>query len=105
VYTAISQTSGTQLVTGTSAKKLYICHFNIVTATAQNVALMAGTGTVCATSPHAIMGGTTAATGWNFAANGGLALGSGEAAVGVTGTNADNICLLQSGSGQVSGVL
>jgi hypothetical protein len=102
-WTAISQTAGAQIITGTSAKKTYICAINLVTATAQNIALVGGTGTVCATSTHAIAGGTTAATGWNLAANGGLAQGSGVGVIAQAATAADNVCILQSGSGQLSG--
>ena len=102
-FTAINQTTGTQLATGTAAERIFICSINLVTATAQNLALVSGTGTVCATGIAGIFGGTTAATGWNFAANGGLAHGDGSAAVGNTKADADNLCLLQSGAGQVSG--
>ncbi len=104
-WTAINQTTGTQIITGTSAKKTYICSINLVSATAQNVALVGGTGSVCATSTHAIAGGTTAATGWNLAANGGLAQGSGLGVIMQAGTAADNLCILQSGSGQISGTI
>lgn len=104
-WTAISQTSGTQIVTGVSAKKTYICSINLVTATAQNIALVGGTGTVCATTTHAIAGGTTAATGWNLPANGGLAQGSGVGVIMQAGTAADNVCILQSASGQISGAI
>jgi hypothetical protein len=100
---AIDQTSGEQLFTGTASNRTYVCQINIVTATAQNIALVSGTGTVCATSLGPMAGGTTAATGWNFAANGGIALGDGSATVAKSDTDADNICLLQSSSGQVSG--
>lgn len=104
-WTPISQTAGTQLFAGTSGKKTYICSINIVTATAQNVALVGGTGTVCATSTHAIAGGATAATGWNFAANGGLTQGNGNGVIMQAGTAADNVCLLQSSTGQISGAI
>jgi hypothetical protein len=104
-WTAISQTTGTQIITGTSAKKTYICSINIVSATAQNIALVGGTGSVCATSTHAIAGGTTAATGWNFAANGGLTQGSGIGVIMQAGTAADNLCLLMSSTGQLSGTI
>jgi len=103
----IDQTSGEQLITGVSGRRVYICSLNLVTATAQNVALVAGTGTVCATSTvpfPGTSGGSTAATGWNFAANSGIVLGSGSVGhVGKSTVNADNVCLLQSGSGQISG--
>lgn len=104
-WVAINQTAGAQLITGVAAKKVYICSINLVTATAQNIALVGGTGTVCATTPHAIAGGTTAATGWNLAANGGLTQGSGVGVIMQSGTAADNVCLLQSSTGQVSGAI
>ena len=104
-YTPISLTASGQVLAGTSSKKTYVCHLEIVTATAQNIALVEGTGTVCATSIAGMAGGTTAATGWNFAANGGINLGNGASSVAAEATNADNICLLLSSTGQTSGVL
>jgi hypothetical protein len=104
-YVSISQTANTQLVTGTASKKIYICSIHVVVAVVTNVALVEGTASVCATGTTGVsgFGGATAATGWNFAANGGIALGNGDAAVGAEGTNADNLCLFNSGTGQVSG--
>lgn len=105
LYIAINQTANTQLVTGTASERIYICSFNVVTATAQNVALVSGTGSTCATSTSGLegFGGATAATGWNFAANGGIAYGTGGNALGRTDTDGDNVCLFQSGAGQLSG--
>jgi hypothetical protein len=105
VFVAINQTTGTQLITGTASNRTYVCHFNLVTATAQNIALVSGTGSVCATSTGPMYGGTTAATGWNFAANGGIVIGNGGGVTAKSDTDADNICLLQSASGQISGVI
>lgn len=99
----IASSSGATLINGVSGLKTYICQINLITATAQNVALIEGTGTVCGTSTAGMAGGATAATGWNFAANGGIALGDGRAMVAKTITAADNICLLPSGAGQISG--
>ena len=103
VYVSISQTTGTQLFTGTASNRTYVCSIHVVSATAQNIALVAGTGTVCATSTVGLMGGSTAATGWNFAANGGLAIGNGAGAIAKSTVNADNICILMSSTGQLSG--
>jgi hypothetical protein len=100
----INLTASGQIITGTSSKKTYICDFDLVTATAQNIALVEGTGTTCATGTAGMAGGTTAGTGWNFAANGGLTKGNGDAAVfSADSANADNVCLLLSGTGQTSG--
>jgi hypothetical protein len=106
-YVSINQTANTQLVAGTASKKIYICSIHVVVAVASSVALVEGTGSVCATGTAGVsgFGGATAATGWNFAVNGGIVLGNGDAAVGVEGTSADNLCLFNSGSGQVSGGL
>lgn len=106
VFVGIGQTASATVITGTSAKKLYICSINLVAADAENVGVVEGTGTVCATGIGTVPGlnaGTTAANGWNFAANGGLAFGSGIASIAATTVNADNLCILQSASGRVSG--
>ena len=107
LFASINQTANTQLVAGTSSKKIYICSIHVVVAAATSVALVEGTGSACGTGTAGVsgFGGATAATGWNFAANGGIAYGNGEAAVGAEGTAADNLCLFNSGSGQVSGGL
>jgi hypothetical protein len=106
-YVSINQTANAQLVAGTASKKIYPCSVHIVTATAQNIALVEGTGSTCGTGTAGVtgFGGATAATGWNFAANGGIAYGDGSSALGAEGTAADNLCLFQSGTGQVSGGL
>jgi len=104
-YASISQTANTQLVAGTASKKIYICSIHVLAAAATNVAVAEGTGTVCGTGSTGVsgFGGATAATGWNFAANGGIALGNGDSSLGAEGTSGDNLCIFNSGSGQVSG--
>jgi hypothetical protein len=105
LYASINQTGNTQLVAGTAARKIYVCTIHVVAAAATDVAVVEGTGSVCATGTAGVsgFGGATAATGWNFAANGGIALGSGESSLGAEGTSGDNLCVFNSGSGQVSG--
>jgi hypothetical protein len=104
-YASIDQTANTQLVAGTASEKIYVCSIHVVVAAATNVAVVEGTGTVCGTGTAGVsgFGGATAATGWNFAANGGLTLGSGESSLGAEGTSGDNLCIFNSGSAQVSG--
>lgn len=101
-FKAISQTASTDLVTSTN--KLHICAMLIVSATAQSVSLVEGTGTTCATGTAAIMGATTAANGMALAANGGFTH-TAERPFIVTATTADHLCLLQSGAGNVSGFI
>jgi hypothetical protein len=104
-YASINQTANAQLAAGATSKKIYVCSIHVVVAAATNVALVEGTGSVCASGTAGVngLGGATAATGWNFASNGGIALGNGDSSVGAEGTSGDNLCLFNSGSGQVSG--
>ncbi len=102
-----SLTASGQVITGTSSKKTYICSIDLISATAQNIALVEGTGSTCATNIFGLAGGTTAATGWNLAANGGLTKGSGNGTVYIGSGDANvlaaNVCLLLSSTGQTSG--
>jgi len=104
-YQTISQTTNTQLFAGTASKKTYVCHIIVVGADAENISLVSGTGSVCATNTAAMIGSTTAAAGLNLSANGGFSIGNGGFGVAISAVNADNVCLFQSGSGRVSGVM
>jgi D-arabinose 5-phosphate isomerase GutQ len=99
----INLTASGQLITGASGKLTYICSMNMISATAQNIALVEGTGSTCGTGTAGMAGGTTAATGWNFGVNSGFVNGGGGFWVFKTATPGDNVCLLLSGSGQTSG--
>ena len=101
--TAISILSSTQVIAGVASQKIRICALDLVSATAENIALTEGTGTTCATGTAGLGGGSTPATGWNFSANGGLTKGNGQGLMYRVATTADNVCLLVSGSGQVTG--
>jgi hypothetical protein len=101
----ISASGSAKIITGTSAKKTYICHIDIVTNAANNVVLTEGTGSNCGTGTAGMAGGTTAASGYNFSANGGISLGDGSRAINATATNADDVCLNPSASTQLSGVV
>lgn len=105
-YTPISVASAanTKIITGTSAKKTYLCHLYLFAAAANNVGIVEGTGTNCASSPAGVIGGATAAAGINLAANQGWVEGNGQAAIAATATNADDFCLITSTSAQLSGV-
>ncbi|MBZ5540693.1 MAG: hypothetical protein LAN61_09265 [Acidobacteriia bacterium] len=104
-WTPISLTANTQIITGAASKQTYVCSINLVAGAATNVAVVEGTGTTCATGIAGMAGGTTAATGWNFAANGGLTQGNGVGAIMRTATAADNVCILVSAANQVSGTI
>ena len=100
-FIAVNQTSSTTVITGTAAKKIYICSIVLLTATTQNVSVVEGTGTVCASgTPVGVLGGTTASMSFN--AGGGL-VSTAATPWFVERTAADNICVVQSGVGNVSG--
>ena len=104
----ISQTANTQIITGVSGKQTYICGVNLVTAAANNVNIVEGTGTTCGTSTIGVSsGGATAATGWNLGANGGIAQGGGLGTLMQTTTSGGgaNVCLFQSAATQTTGVI
>jgi hypothetical protein len=104
---SLASTTALKIITLTSGKNTYICSINLVSAAANNVALIDGTKVTndCDTATHGMAGGTSAAAGWNFAANGGLTQGSGIGILAATVTVSHDVCLLASGSGQVSGVV
>jgi hypothetical protein len=101
----ISTATTTLAVTGVSGRQVRICAINLVAAAADNVALIEGTGATCGTGTAGMAGGTTAATGWNFAANGGLTMGSGLGEVMTTATAGDSVCLATSAATQLSGYI
>ena len=96
--------ANTKIVTGTASKKTYICHIFMLAGAADNVAVIEGSGTNCATSPLALIGGNTAAKGLILAANEGLVEGDGSRAIAATTVNANDFCLITSAAVQLSGV-
>jgi hypothetical protein len=81
----------------------YVCSLDLVTAAANNVALADDDSDGCGSVTSGLAGGTTAATGWNFAANGGLTKGSGDSTVFKTGGTNRVLCLVTSAATQLSG--
>lgn len=101
----VNLTASGQVIAGVAGKQTYICHIGIVSATAQNVALVEGTGAVCVTNTVGMAGGNTAATGWNLAANEFVIEGTGGQWITGTVATGDNVCVLLSSTGQTSGVI
>jgi len=105
---AFSSASGTfAIVTGVSAKKIYVCSIVAVTPSAVSISLAEGSSSTCGTSNQAAVIGVatsgTASQGMPFAANGGLALGTGAGTIASTATAADYLCIFQSGTAQIAG--
>lgn len=104
-FAPISVTANTRLGIGRNAFKVIICSISIFTTAAENISIVEGFGATCATTTLGVMGGATAANGYNFAANQGSNLGgSGNAVAGAANYGSD-ICLFKSGAGVVSGVM
>lgn len=97
---SVNQTASADLLT--SVAKLNICTIILISATAQNISLVEGTGSVCATGIAALIGGTTASLA--VAANSGFSAPAPFPWL-KTKTTADHLCLLQSGVGNVSGII
>ncbi|MCU1308249.1 MAG: capsular biosynthesis protein [Acidobacteriaceae bacterium] len=99
----ISTATTTLIVTGSASKHVRICSISLVAGAADNVALISGTGATCGTGTTGMTGGTTAATGYNFAANGGIAQGTGIGEVNRTNALGDSVCAVTSAAVQLSG--
>ncbi len=101
----ISTTAGTlQLVAPSGSTLVYVCSIATIGATASIQNLVGGTGATCTTgTPVAVMGSTTAANGMSFATNTGLTYGTGNSVVAKTATAGHGLCLIQSGTAQISG--
>ena len=97
---AINQTASTELYV--PVNKMHICGLALVNATAQNLSLVEGTGTVCGTGTKGLIGGSTASMA--FANNGILTMASSMPFLS-TAVKADHLCLLQSSTGNVSGTI
>jgi hypothetical protein len=83
----------------------YICSINLITAAANNVALTDDDSDGCGSVTSGLAGGTTAASGWNFGANGGITLGSGMGTVMRTNGTNRVVCLVTSAATQLSGAM
>lgn len=84
----------------------YVCSINLgPTAGAQNLALTDDDSDGCGSVTSGLAGGTTAGTGWNFAANGGLVLGNGSGTVAKTNGTNRVLCAVTSAAVQISGVM
>ena len=99
----VSTATTTLLITGVAGRHVRISSISLVTATANNVALISGTGATCGTGTTGMNGGTTAASGWNFAANGGITQGSGLGTINQTNATGDSVCIVTSAATQLSG--
>lgn len=89
-----------------SSNHYYVCSINIgPVAGAQNLALVDDDSDGCGSVTSGLAGGTTAGSGWNIAANGGLTMGDGLGSIARTGGTNRVLCLVSSTTAQTSGVI
>lgn len=103
----VSTAATTELINGTGGGNYaYICGvFLGPTAGAQNATLVEDDTDNCASPTAGIFGGTSAGSGWNFAANGGTNIGNGAGTVARTAATNVYVCLITSAAVQISGTV
>jgi len=99
-FIPISQTATTDVYTSTA--KVHFCAIVLVSAAQQGWSLAEGTGSNCASGESFLAGG--AGGTMQLAANGGFSAVSGFSFL-QSKTAADHICLIQSGSANISGFM
>jgi len=83
----------------------YVCSLMLISAAANNVALVDDDTDNCVSVTSGMAGGTTAASGFNLAANSGLTFGNGMGAVFKTNGTNRVVCLVTSAATQLSGTM
>lgn len=83
----------------------YICSLVLVTAAANNIALVDDDSDGCGSVTSGLAGGTTAGSGFNMAANSGMTFGNGMGSVFKTNGTNRVVCLVTSATTQLSGTM
>lgn len=91
-----------QIITTTSSRKITLCTVLLISADAKNMSLVEGTGAICATNRLGLIGGSTESL--PLAANAGFVIVNDRPVI-PTQVTGNNVCLLQSTTGVVSGVI
>jgi len=97
---AVNQTASAQVVAGLPGKRLHVCSVKLISASQQGVSLAEGTGAACGTGTTYLDGGSGGTN--QYAANGGEADISDRIVIPMQNPG-DSLCVIQSGSGNVSG--
>lgn len=94
-----------EIANAVASQFFYICSVNLVASAAQTIAIGEDDTDGCGSITAGLHGGATAATGWSFAANGGITLGNGMGTVMKTGTANRYLCVITGQAVQVSGTI
>lgn len=95
----------TEIANAVASEFFYICSVNLVVAGAQGVALAEDDTDGCGSVTAGLNGGTTGATGWSFAANGGIVIPNTGRWALKTATANRYLCIVLSQSVQTSGTI
>lgn len=99
----ISTASTTQIAAAVSGEFYFICSITLQTDAANDVAFVEDDTSACASPTAGLVGGTTTATGFNFPASGGIALGATGRYHYRSATANRFICLITSVGTQLTG--
>lgn len=104
---SIASATTTKIIALASAKTTYICSFHLYASGTVSAAWISGTKVTneCDTTTAGLAGGTTAATGYAFIAQTGIAAAGTLAPIMATATTAKDVCIITTGTGQLSGVV
>lgn len=93
-----------EIANAVASERWYICSIHLVSAGANNVAILEDDTDGCGSPSAGVStGGTTAGEGWNLAANGGIAFGDGSASIMKSTTDNRYLCIITSAAVQLSG--
>lgn len=102
----VSSASSVQIITAANSNMIvHVCSAWFGSIGGSDFSMVEGTGTTCGTNTKAMVGGTTAATGMGLAADGTTNDGGGVGSILETVVPGDNVCLIVSGTGPLSGVV
>lgn len=101
----MSSATTVEIANAQASNNWYICSVNLVAAAAQTVAIGIDNDDGCGSITTGLHGGATAATGWSFAANGGISLGNGSGTVMKSVTPNQYLCIITGQAAQLSGTI
>lgn len=105
-FTPVSTAVDVQIITAGGANNfIYVCSYNFNAVAADVFSIVEGTGSVCGTGTKAMVGATTAAAGLSLGTAGSINYGGGSGAVARTTVAGNNVCILRTTAGPLSGVV
>ena len=107
LYHIVNMSTATtvEIANAVASEFWHICGVNLVAAAAQTIAIGIDDTDGCGSMTAGLHGGATAATGWSFAANGGIALGNGLGTLMKSATANQYLCVITGQAQQISGTI